>query len=349
MKMKQITAASVAEALAVARKELGEDALMLDSKKNEKGKGVIVTFAIDAADEVLFEDDDAPVPYDDVIAEPRGTAAKPATSKVELSHPAISMVAEALSYHNVPTSFAEKILANLHAQHIQPDSLVEVAETSLAMALRDLFVFRPIAAGAKTTPPERAIMLVGPHGAGKTTTIAKLATELTLHKQKIVLISSDTERLGGADALGKLADILNCPFHICDNRAELKARIAEYQGKAWILVDTSGVSIYEFPQLKALGELATLQGVEPILTCPAGIDMQEAQEMASVFNFLSIERMIVTRLDAVRRLGSLFAAVATGGYALANLSNSAILTDVSSPMSSPALARLMLRHVRERL
>ena len=32
------------------------------------------------------------------------------------------------------------------------------------------------------------------------------------------------------------------------------------------------MNIYEFQQLKALGELAGLQGIEPILTCPAGMD-----------------------------------------------------------------------------
>ncbi|MBX9726556.1 MAG: hypothetical protein K2X09_04750, partial [Rickettsiales bacterium] len=105
---------------------------------------------------------------------------------------------------------------------------------------------------------------------------------------------------------------------------------------------------YEFAPMKALGEFASLQQVEPILTCPAGMDADEAQEMASVFDFLAIERMIVTRLDAVRRLKSVFTAVATGGYAFSNLTNSATPTDSCQPLTPIALARLMLRHERER-
>jgi len=75
----------------------------------------------------------------------------------------------------------------------------------------------------------------------------------------------------------------------------------------------------------------------------------EAQEMASVFDFLNIERMLITRLDATRRLTSVFTTLATGGYALSNLSNSASPTDACSPLSPAALSRLMLRHIRERL
>ena len=43
-----------------------------------------------------------------------------------------------------------------------------------------------------------------------------------------------------------------------------------------------GANIYEFAQLKALGEFAGLQGVEPILTCAAGMDSAKPLKTASV-------------------------------------------------------------------
>ncbi len=347
MKMKKISAASIQEALAMARKELGEDAVLLETKKGV-GKGVIVTFAVDEPDEDLFagdfaNDDIAPhiIPFSAEIK-------RPATAKAEINHPAIDLINEALEYHAVPDLLRQRMLINLHKTRLKPDSVIEVAETALADVLTTCIPFAPIATALKSPPP-RALMFVGPHGAGKTSAIAKLATELTLKKQKIVLISTDLERLGGTDSLAKLSAILSCEFHICESRAELKAVIAAYQQKSWILIDSTGANIYAFKQMKTLGELASLPSIEPILVCPAGMDADEAREMAGVFDFLTIERMIITRLDAVRRLKSLFSVHISGGYALANFSNSASPSDACQPLTPIALSRLMLRHARDRL
>lgn len=142
--------------------------------------------------------------------------------------------------------------------------------------------------------------------------------------------------MGAADTLAGLCGLLKCSFHIAEDRAALKPLLREYLGRAWVLVDSTGVNIYEFQQLKALGELAGLTGVEPILTCPAGMDAPgEAQEMASVLSFLGIERMVATGVDATRRLGSLFTAVHAGGLALANMSNSAKPTEACTPATRP--------------
>lgn len=344
MKMKKIAAATLQEALAIARKDLGDDAVLLESKKGDAGKGVVVTFAIDGPDEQLFEDDVA-APAE--ILNFRPEIKRAATPQIESNHPAIAIVAEALNYHKVQEPLRSRILSTVGRVRLKPDSLIEVAQTALGDALTQCLAFKPIATATKTPPP-RAIMLVGPHGAGKTSTIAKFATELTLQKQKVVLISTDMERMGGTDALQKLSGIIHCEFHLCESVGELKAVVAAYLQKAWILVDTTGANIYELSAMKTLGELANLPSIEPILTCPAGMDADEAAEMAGVFDFLTIERMIVTRLDAVRHLKSLFAVLTTGGYAFSNFTSSATPTNACQPLSPIALSRLMLRHIRER-
>ena len=341
MKLKTISAGSMQEAMLMARKELGEDAVLLESK-NVAGGGVIVTFAIEAADAPLLDDEELAsiTPFSPNI--PRAPSAH-----ADVHHPAIAMIAEALAQHQVPRALAEKILTKVYSGHFAPDALIEAAETALADALSALLVYKPIATAAPA--PHKAVMLVGSYGAGKTSAIAKFATELTLHKQRIVLISSDTDRLGAADTLQSLAELLKCEFHVAEDRASLKPLLKQYMGQAWMLVDSAGVNIYNFRQLKTLGELATLQDVEPILTCPVGMDPFEAQEMASVLGFLNITRMIVTRADAARRLSSLFTAMTSGGLALANLSSSASPSDACIPMSAAGLARLMLRDARDKM
>lgn len=343
MKMKRISATTIQEALILARRDLGDNAVLLESRKSDYGKGVVVTFAVDDPDEDLFDSDN----HADIIPFSREIS-RPASAGTEIDHPAVEIIREAFDYHGLPDTLAQKLLATLYKIRLRPDSLIEVAQTALADTLTQSLAFHPISTATKL-PPGRAIMLVGPHGAGKTSTIAKLATELTMHQAPVVLISTDMERMGGTEQLQKLSEILACEFHACETRQQLKSLLANYLGKAWVLIDSTGANIYEFSPMKALGEFASLQGIEPILVCPAGMDADEAEEMAGVFDFLSIERMIVTRLDAVRRLKGVFAALNAGGYAFCNLTNSAAPSESCQPLTPPALSRLMLRHTRERI
>lgn len=255
MKMKRISAATIQEALATARRELGEDAVLLETKKSTNPKGVIVTFAVDEPEEPLFNDDarfDSPA---DILPFSPGIA-RATTARAEINHPAIDLIQQALAYHGLPEGLSNRIMLTLNKISLKPDSLIEVAHTALADALSETIAFKAIATATKI-PPERALMLVGPHGAGKTSAIAKLATELTLQKQKVVLVSTDLERMGGTDSLLKLSSILGCPFHVCESRAQLKALLPEHQNKAWVLIDSTGANIYEFTSTKKVHALVS--------------------------------------------------------------------------------------------
>lgn len=359
MKMKRISAATVADAMGLARRELGEDAVLLETQKSPKGKGVIVTFAIEEKEVATFLDDDEPAFIEDLPPEiipfrpplsptVAPSVKRPEPARAEIAHPAIAMAIEALDHHGVPEELHEKLVTAIRRARLKPDALIDVAETLLADAFTQTLSFQPLST-AIPTPPPKALMFVGPHGAGKTSTIAKLATEVALKKLPLAIVSTDRERLAGTDALAKLAEIIGCRFDICDSRAKLKSALAMHVGASWLLIDTSGANIYEFKHMKALGELATLQGIEPILTCPAGMDADEAREMASVFDFLPIQRMIITRVDATRRLKGIFAAMNTGNYAFSNYSQSASPADACQTLTPATLARLMLRHERERM
>ena len=114
---------------------------------------------------------------------------------MDAAHPTIDIIAGALEMHGVPISLSEKILMHLTKVRFKPDSLIDAAEAALAESLSHAFVFKPIATGAPVAP-QKAMMFVGPHGAGKTAAIAKFATELTMHKKRVVIISTDNERMG---------------------------------------------------------------------------------------------------------------------------------------------------------
>jgi len=356
MRMKHISARDMQEAMKMARVELGEDAVLLHSEKTDIG--ITVTFAIE---EEAIEEALSAALHTPPSAEPATLASttpppwlQPTTlaekmrpaSMFETDHPALDLLNEVIAFHAIPTALANTLIAAIKQVKIPATPTLDAAEFILSAALEHTLKFNPLTLGAKNA---RAIMLVGPYGAGKTTLIAKLATELTLKKKPVMIISTDTERMGGIAPLQSISDILKCDVLVAENRTQLRNLIKSQLDKHTLLIDSAGVNIYRFNELKTLGEFASLADVEPILTCPAGMDPKEAEEMASVFSFLDIERVLLTRMDAVRHFSSVFHAIHHSHYALSQVSSSASPADATQACTPELLARLMLTHHREKM
>lgn len=345
MRLKQITAPTMQEAMQQAKRALGDDAILLETRKLPGNRGTTLVFAIDGAD----DEAGAPPPPKMPPTAPRAAPSNPprAADAPKPDHPALAVLTQALESHNAPASLLRALTESAQTARMPATAPIDAAESLLTDALAKHLKFHPIDIFSKTYP-SRALMFVGPHGAGKTSAIAKLATQLTLAKQPVVLISTDTEHMGATETMQGLSDILKCELHIVNKRALLRELVKQTLGTGWILIDSFSVNIYEFAQMKALGELAGLQGIEPILTFPAEMDTEEAIEMAGVFSFLPIERVLVTRIDATRRLSSIFAVLNAGGYALSNLTNSSSPSEKAALFNPSTLAHLILRRVREK-
>lgn len=86
--------------------------------------------------------------------------------------------------------------------------------------------------------------LIGPTGAGKTTTTAKLAARFVMKHgtEKLGLISTDAYRIGGHEQLRIYGKILGVMVHTVKDEDDLKIALNELKNKHTILIDTVGVS-----------------------------------------------------------------------------------------------------------
>lgn len=154
---------------------------------------------------------------------------------------------------------------------------------------------------------EGFVVLVGPTGVGKTTTIAKLAGKLSLvDKKKVGLITIDTYRIGAVEQLKTYADIMNIPFKVVLTIKEMEAAVEAMKNCDVVLIDTTGRSSKNTMQISELrafiGKVATNNIHLVLSSTTKDRDVVSIVEGYSVLNYNNV---IITKLDETSTYGSI--------------------------------------------
>jgi flagellar biosynthesis protein FlhF len=151
----------------------------------------------------------------------------------------------------------------------------------------------------------RRVAFVGPSGAGKTTTVAKLAAYFKLREgRSVAVLSLDTHRPGATEQLRRYAEVLGLPLHTAQTIAEVKQCLKDIGAADVILIDTPGVGFREqgrFARLVLL--LRAARPDETHLVLPVSLTPAVQIRVAQSFAPLGISRAVLTRLDEAIGLG----------------------------------------------
>ena len=145
------------------------------------------------------------------------------------------------------------------------------------------------------------VALVGPTGAGKTTTIAKLAANLhAFGTWRVGMITLDTFRVAGLEQIATYAEITGCPLEVAYDAADAARAVAQLTAVDVILVDTPGRGP------RSQGDAGTwraalrqLRPDEVHLCMPASWRLDLATSARESFAPLGITHALVTKLDEV--------------------------------------------------
>jgi flagellar biosynthesis protein FlhF len=158
----------------------------------------------------------------------------------------------------------------------------------------------PIANMALTAPSTaRAIMLVGPTGVGKTTTIAKLAARAALIEGKRVsLITLDNYRVGGVDQIRTFAELIGVPLRVCESPGDLTRMISDEDELT--LIDTAGRSPRDVGAIKELAAaIANAPKIETHLVVAAASSATVIEDLANRYRGLNLSRLLFTKVDEI--------------------------------------------------
>jgi flagellar biosynthetic protein FlhF len=154
---------------------------------------------------------------------------------------------------------------------------------------------------------ENVVVLVGPTGVGKTTTIAKIAGRLALlEKKKVGLITIDTYRIGAVEQLKTYADIMNIPFRVVLTIKDMEAAIESMEDCDVILIDTTGRSsknTMQISELRAFVDKVNTDNIHLVISCTT--KNKDIEVITNGYKLLKYNSIIVTKLDETSTYGSI--------------------------------------------
>ncbi|MGP1450511.1 MAG: flagellar biosynthesis protein FlhF [Wolinella sp.] len=161
----------------------------------------------------------------------------------------------------------------------------------------------------------KIIMLVGPTGVGKTTTLAKLAarySRLLSKNYKVGIITLDTYRIGAVDQLMFYAKKMKLSIDTVSDPSELSGAIDSLKYCDYVLIDTVGSSQHDKQKIEMLRNYVNSDpqaSIDVNLVISATTKYEDLRDIYHTFSSLNIDTLILTKLDETRGFGNIFSLI----------------------------------------
>lgn len=157
----------------------------------------------------------------------------------------------------------------------------------------------------------KIIMMVGPTGVGKTTTISKLAARYAYklgQNYKVGIVTLDSFRVGAIEQLQAYTNIMRLPLEVVKKPEGLSEALLRLKDCNYIFIDTAGSSQYDVDKIELINKYQKKVdelSIEKILVLPANVKYSDLLEIYTNYSRLNIDYLTFTKLDETRSFGNL--------------------------------------------
>ena len=157
----------------------------------------------------------------------------------------------------------------------------------------------------------KIIMMVGPTGVGKTTTISKLAARYAYklgQNYKVGIVTLDSFRVGAIEQLQAYTNIMRLPLEIVKKPEDLSEALLRLKDCNYIFIDTAGSSQYDIDKIELINEYQKKVEelpIEKILVLPANVKQSDLLDIYTNYSRLNIDYLTFTKLDETKSFGNL--------------------------------------------
>jgi flagellar biosynthesis protein FlhF len=318
MKLKSYFSGTVEAAMELARKEMGEDALLVHVRPSTPETRRFGAF------EVVF-------------------GIPPGSTRLDaLALPSAGALAAAVRREKQPPA-------------VNPPPILPAAGNPLLAAKLDAKLARQVAEGVAIEDRlavdatlgqgggRAVVALVGPPGAGKTTTLVKLAARYGLAaRQAVHILSADVYRIAAADQIEALASILGIGCTITETPAALRQALAAHPAGELLLIDTPGLGPHD---IEACAGLIELIGSHPEmdvhLVLPATMQAGCLRQAVDWYEPFHAQKLLFTHLDEASDCGALINESARHSLPVSFLSTGQKIPDDLEPATKSRLCALV--------
>ncbi|WP_130807008.1 GTPase [Senegalia massiliensis] len=220
------------------------------------------------------------------------------TSNIELED-----IKKILTNNGVLEQYAIKILEdisnNFNLKNKSKNEIIDILKKNIKVILGEA---KPIEIENKSK-----VFFVGTTGVGKTTTLAKIAADLSLNKNKSIgLVTSDTYRIAAVEQLKVYSEILNLPLEIIYNPEDIYDSMSRFKDKDIILVDTAGRSHKDNEKISELEQMIdTVNNKETFLVLSVNTEFNSLKAIIDKYSNIDNIKIIFTKLDETEKIGNI--------------------------------------------
>lgn len=334
MKIKKYIAKNLTEGKLKIKNELGDEAVILSSRKVKKPNGTELIELVAALDENKERNSDdirKEQLVSQILKQKKGNTniagknsddnLKKILSEFENLKKQMSIISDSVKYKHsaslgpvygkiykllrqceISDEISLKLIGGLNNTGLPTDILTAIEQ--IKYNLRDyISVIKPL----KKTDKTQKVFVYGATGNGKTTSLIRIAiiTKLIL-KSKVGIITTDTYKVGGAEQLETYASVSGIPFSSAYNSEDLQQQIENFSDKDFIFIDTAGKNYKDKTFIDEINELSnTINPEHKLLVISSNISEKNVIEQVECFAVINPTGVILTKLDECYSLGNI--------------------------------------------